>query len=432
MRYIIIGGSAAGISAVEAIRSIDQTSPIELFSSEGTPFYSRVLLSYYIAGVITKEELHFRPLEFFSENKVKAHLGQRVEKVLPESKSIRMEDGREYPFDRLLIATGSSPKILDVPGKDKKGVVVMRNIDHAQEIVNRVEEIKTAVVLGGGLIGLRTGYALSVRGVKVKIIIKSSHVLSQMLDRESAEMIEGTMREHGIDIRTGRDAVEIVGKESVEGILLDDGERINCQLVGIGKGVQPNVDFLSSTPIKINEGIVADESMMTSVTDIYVAGDVAETYDLTTGRTGVNAIWPCAFEQGRVAGLNMAGKKVKYDGSFRMNSLDFYGMPVISMGITRIEGNQFQQVQRKTENTYRKLVLRDGCIVGAILVGQVQKAGILTTLLKKRVNVSDYVPFLMDNKVNFADLLPLMKVNQERFAEVEYRELSQRPLASRV
>jgi len=431
MRYIIIGGSAAGISAVEAIRSIDQTSPIELFSSEGTPFYSRVLLSYYIAGVITKEELHFRPLEFFADNKVKAHLGQRVDKVLPESKSIRMEDGREYPFDRLLIASGSSPKIMEIPGKDKKGVVVMRNIDHAQEIVNRVEEMKTACVLGGGLIGLRTGYALSVRGVKVKIIVKSSHVLSQMLDQESAEMIQGTMRQHGIDIRTGRDAVEIIGRESVEGIILDDGERINCQLVVIGKGVQPNVDFLSSTQIKVNEGIVADEAMMTSVPDIYVAGDVAETYDLTTGRTSVNAIWPCAFEQGRVAGLNMAGEKAKYEGSFRMNSLDFYGLPVISMGITRIDGNGFQQFQKKTENTYRKLVLRDGRIVGAILVGQVQKAGILATLLKKRVNVSDIIPLLMSHRLNFAELLPFTQQNRERFTEVEYRELSQRPLASR-
>ena len=431
MRYVIIGGSAAGISAVEAIRSVDQISSIELFSVEGTPFYSRVLLSYYIAGAITKEELHFRPLEFFSENKVTAHLGQRVERVLPDSKSIRMEDGREYPFDRLLIATGSSPKILDIPGKDKKGVVVMRHIDHAQEIVNRLEQMKTACVLGGGLIGLRTGYALSLRGVKVKIIVKSSHVLSQMLDKESAEMIQGTMRQHGIDIRTGRDAVEIVGKESVEGVILDDGERINCQLIVVGKGVEPNVGFISSTQIKVKEGIVADETMMTNLPGIYVAGDVAETFDLSTGRMGVNAIWPCAFEQGRVAGLNMAGKKVKYDGSFRMNSLDFYGLPVISMGITRIDGNAFQQIQRKTENTYRKLVLRDGCIVGAILVGQVQKAGILTTLLKKRVNVSDYVPFLMGNRINFADLLPLMKGNKERFTEVEYRELSQQPLASR-
>lgn len=432
MRYIIIGGSAAGISAVEAIRSVDRTSPIELFSSEGTPFYSRVLLSYYIAGSITKDELHFRPLEFFSENKVTAHLGQRVEKVLPDSKSIRMEDGREYPFDRLLIATGSSPKILDIPGKAKKGVVVMRNIDHAQEIVNRVEEIKTVCVLGGGLIGLRMGYALSVRGVKVKIIVKSSHVLSQILDRESAEMIQGTMGEHGIDIRTGRDAVEILGKESVEGVILDNGERINCQLIVIGKGVQPNVDFVSSTQIKVNEGIVADETMKTNLADIYVAGDVAETYDLSTGKMGVNAIWPCAFEQGRVAGLNMAGKKAKYGGSFRMNSIDFYGLPVISMGVTRINGSGFQQVQRKTKNTYRKLVLRDGCIVGAILVGEVQKAGIFSTLLKKRINVSDDIPLLMSHRLNFAELLPLIKKNKERFGEIEYRELDQRPLVSRV
>jgi nitrite reductase (NADH) large subunit len=431
MRYIIIGGSAAGISAVEAIRSVDRTSSIELFSSEGTPFYSRVLLSYYIAGAITKEELHFRPLEFFSENKVNAHLGQRVEGVLPEAKSIRMEDGREYPFDRLLIATGSSPKILDIPGKDKKGVVVIRNIDHAQEIVNRLEEIKTACVLGGGLIGLRTGYALSVRGVKVKIIVKSNHVLSQMLDRDAAEMIQGTMREHGIDIRMGRDAVEIVGKESVEGIILDDGERINCQLIVIGKGVQPNMGLISSTQIKVNEGILADDNMGTNLPDIYVAGDVAETYDLTTERMGVNAIWPCAFEQGRVAGLNMTGKKAKYDGSFRMNSLDFYGLPVISMGITRIDGNEFQQFQRKTKNTYRKLVLKDGHIVGAILVGQIQKAGILTTLLKKRMNVSSVIPLLMSDRLNFAELLPFIKQNRDRFTEVEYRELSKGPLASR-
>ncbi len=432
MRYIIIGGSAAGISAIEAIRSVDRTSPIELFSSEGTPFYSRVLLSYYIAGAITRDELHFRPLEFFSDNKVTAHLGQKVERISPDSKMIRTEDGREYPYEKLLIATGSSPKILDVPGKDKKGVVVMRSIDHAQEIVSRIEGIKTACVLGGGLIGLRTGYALSVRGVRVKIIVTSGHILSQMLDRDAAEMIQATMREHGIDIRTGRDGVEIVGKESVEGLILDDGERINCQLIVIGKGVQPNVDLISSTPIKINEGIISDETMRTNLPDIYVAGDVAETRDLSTGRMGVNAIWPCAFEQGRVAGLNMAGRKTKYEGSFRMNSLDFFGLPVISMGITRVNGNGFQQFQRKTKGTYRKIVLKDGCVVGAILVGQVQKAGILTTLLKKRVNVSDYVSFLMDNKVNFADLLPLMKVNHERFTEVEYRELSQRPLASRA
>src|SRR4030042_4803125 len=389
MRYIIIGGSAAGISAVEAIRSVDRTSPIELFSNEGTPFYSRVLLSYYVAGAITKGELHFRPLEFFMENRVTAHLGQRVTPALPDSKNIRMEDGREYPYDKLLIATGSSPKILDIPGKDKKGVIVMRYIEHAQEIVDRLDGIKTACILGGGLIGLRTGYALSLRGVKGKRVVKSRQGLSQMVDRDAAQMVEGTMREHGIDVRPGRDAVEIVGRESVEGILLDNGERISCQLVVIGKGVQPNVGCVSSTKVKVNEGVVADETMRTTVPDIYVAGDVAETYDLSTEKRGMNAIWPCAFEQGRVAGLNMAGRKAQYNGSFRMNSLDFYGLPVISMGGTRPEGGGFGQFQRRTKETYRKLVLKDGRIVGAILGGQVQTAGIIETLLKKKVNVSD-------------------------------------------
>ena len=430
MRYIIVGGSAAGTSAIEAIRSVDRTSPIDLFSNEGTPFYSRVLLSYYIAGTITKEELHFRPLEFFMVNRVTAHLGQRVQTVLANSKTIRTEDGREYPYDKLLLATGSSPKILDVPGKDKKGVIVMRNIEHAQEIIRRLEEIKTVCALGGGLIGLRTGYALSVRGLKVKIIVKSGHVLSQMLDKEAAEMVQGVMLEHGIEIRTGCDAVKIVGKESVEGLILDNGERINCQLIVIGKGVQPNVDFISSTPIKVNEGIIADETMRTNVPDIYVAGDVAETYDISTGKMGINAIWPCAFEQGRIAGLNMAGREARYGGSFRMNSLDFYGLPVISMGVTRPDEDGIQQFQKRTKNTYRKIVLKNGRIVGAILVGQIQKAGILATLLKKKVDVSDYVPFLMSNRINFADLLPLMKENKEKFTEVEYRELSQRPAIS--
>jgi NAD(P)H-nitrite reductase large subunit len=263
--------------------------------------------------------------------------------------------------------------------------------------------------------------------VKVKLIVKSGQVLSQMLDREAAQMVEGTMREHGIDVRTGRDAVEIVGRESVEGILLDNGERITCQLVVIGKGVQPNVDCVSSTKVKVNEGIVADETMRTTVPDIYVAGDVAETYDISTEKMGMNAIWPCAFEQGRVAGLNMAGRKAQYNGSFRMNSLDFYGLPVISMGVTRPEGGGFEQFQRRTKETYRKLVLKDGRIVGAILVGHVQRAGVLTTLLKKKINVSDYVSFLVSDRLNFADLLPLIRKNKEKFTEVEYRELTQRP-----
>jgi len=423
MRYIIIGGSAGGVSAIEAIRSLDRTSQIELFTDEETPLYSRVLLTYYIAGVLSKDEVHFRPVDSFKENNVTPHLGEMVKTVSSDSKSIQAENGKDYKFDKLLIATGSSPKTLDIPGVDKEGVYGMRKMEHAQEIIKRAEKTKVVCILGGGLIGLRDGYALAARGLKIKMIVKSNRVLSQMLDEESSAMVQGRMQEHGIEIRTGRDAVEILGKGSVEGVVLDNGEKIDCQMVIIGKGVQPNVEFISSTGIGVKEAIVADEHMRTSAPDIYVAGDVAETYDISRDRTAVNAIWPCAFEQGRVAGLNMAGQEAKYVGSFRMNSLDIYGLPVISIGLTRPEGDGFQQVTRRTKDTYRKLILRDGRIVGATLVGQVQKAGFLSTLLRKRVDVSDYVALLMSDRLNVADLLPLMRENAEKFTEVEYREL---------
>ncbi|MFX1553430.1 MAG: NAD(P)/FAD-dependent oxidoreductase, partial [Promethearchaeota archaeon] len=356
MRYVIIGGSAAGVSAIEAIRSVDRSSQIELFTDEELPLYSRVLLTYYIAGAISKEELHFRPPEFFKENNVTPHLGKRVKTVSPDSKSIGTEDGKSHGFDKLLIATGSSPKALNIPGVDTEGVCGLRNMEHAQKIISRSDKTDTVCILGGGLIGLRDGYALAARGLKVKMIVKSNRVLSQMLDEESSAMVQKRLQEHGIEIRTGRDAVEILGKGSVEGIMLDNGEKVDCQMVIIGKGVDPNVGLVSSTGIVVKEGIVADENMRTSVPDIYVAGDVAETFDICRGRTSINAIWPCAFEQGRIAGLNMAGQEARYVGSFRMNSLDIYGLPAISLGITRPDGDQLQEVTRRTRDTYRKLV----------------------------------------------------------------------------
>jgi NAD(P)H-nitrite reductase large subunit len=194
-------------------------------------------------------------------------------------------------------------------------------------------------------------------------------------------------------------------------------------MVIIGKGVDPNVGLVSSTRIDVKEGIVADVNMRTNVPDIYVAGDVAETYDISRDRAAINAIWPCAFEQGRIAGLNMAGQVAKYVGSFRMNSLDIYGLPAVSMGVTRPDGDGLQEVKRRTRDTYRKLVLEDGRIVGAIFVGQIQRAGFLSTLLRKRVEVSDYVPYLMSDRFNVADLLPMMRQNAEKFTEIEYREL---------
>jgi NAD(P)H-nitrite reductase large subunit len=171
--------------------------------------------------------------------------------------------------------------------------------------------------------------------------------------------------------------------------------------------------------------------MMTNLPEIYAAGDVTETFDISRDTNWINAIWPCAVEQGRVAGLNMAGHKTLYEGSFRRNSIgNFIGVPAISMGVTHADvctecapGDQFQEIKRKTKDAYRKIILKNGRLIGAILVGQTLKAGILTTLLKKKIDVSNFIPTLMSGSLNFIDLLPLIRRNADRFTETEYKEI---------
>jgi NAD(P)H-nitrite reductase large subunit len=171
--------------------------------------------------------------------------------------------------------------------------------------------------------------------------------------------------------------------------------------------------------------------MMTRIPDIYAAGDVAETYDIARDTGFVNAIWPCAFEQGHIAGLNMAGQKTEYAGSYRKNSIgNFIGIPAISMGVTHADActtcgpeDELREIKRRTKETYRKLILRNGRIIGAIFVGQTQKAGLISILLKKKIDVAEFIPLLMSSSLNFIDLLPLLRRNGDKFVEPEYKEL---------
>jgi NAD(P)H-nitrite reductase large subunit len=198
-------------------------------------------------------------------------------------------------------------------------------------------------------------------------------------------------------------------------------------------GVKPATELADHAGIELGAmgGVKVSERLMTSVRDIYAAGDVAETYDIARGRRFLNAIWPCAFEQGRVAGLNMGGRRTVYAGSYRRNSIgNFIGTPAISMGVTRADdhverkdGDEIAEIQRRTKETYRKLILRNGRVIGAILVGSTQKAGLFSMLLQRQVDVTEFVPTLMSNSLNYLDILPLIRRNADRFMEPEYKEL---------
>ncbi|MBU1887904.1 MAG: FAD-dependent oxidoreductase [Candidatus Omnitrophica bacterium] len=424
MRYAIIGSSAAGISAVEAIRSKDKEAAITVISDEKTPLYSRCLISYLLAGTIDKDKIWIRPDSFFKENKVEAILGVRAEKIDTENKEVRLENREKIRFDRLLIATGSSPKLEDIPGKDKKRVFPLRTLGHAVEIQSVLDKVKTVAVLGGGLIGLRAAYALKSRGKDVSVFVRSPQILSQIIDKESAGIMQRHIEKKGIKIFTGRSAKEIKGKDSVEGLVLDNGSNIDCQLVVVGKGVSPNIETAKDAGIKTNWGIVVDQFLKTSDDNIFAAGDVSESYDIALEEKTINAIWPVACEQGRAAGLNMSGENQVYDGTLAMNSIEFFGLPVISIGITRPKKDIYKEIVRKNldKSIYKKIVLRDNIIAGAVFVNAIEQIGVIGALIKNKVNIKDVEDIVLEDYFDYGKIVNIIKDSKGAFKQKEFTE----------
>jgi NAD(P)H-nitrite reductase large subunit len=422
MRYVIIGGSAAGVAAAETLRKHSKDAEITVISDEAFPLYSRCLLTYLIAGSIDEDKLYFKDKDFYKENNIKTHLGEKAVSINAGKKEVSLEKGSKISYDKLLIATGASAKSVDVAGVDKKGVFTVRNIDDARAILAMMDNVKEIAVLGGGLIGLRDAYALRQRKKEVAVVVKSPQVLSQMVDKEAAEIIAGVLQKNGVKIMTGVAAKEILGKESVEGITLDNGSKLNCQMIIIGKGVKANTELASSCGLKVEDGIVVDEHLRTSDKDIFAAGDCAQTLDIARGEQRINALWPCAVEQGEAAALNMLGKRTVYDGSLSMNSVDFFGLPSISMGITKPKEAGYEIISKTANNLYKKFVLKGNRIVGMVLVGDIKPAGIVSALIKNKIDVSSIKDLLLDDNFDYAKVMPLVKQFPDKFKQEEYQD----------
>lgn len=424
MHYAIIGGSAAGLSAIESIREIDKKSKITLISDETFSLYSRCLLSYFLAGTINEGNLYFKKRDFFKINKVDELLGVRVQQIDPKAKALRTKDKKKIEFDKLLIATGSRSKMLGVSGVEKQGVFGLRTIKDAKGIEAMLKKTRTAIILGGGLIGLRAAYALNARGIITKVVVKSPQILSQILDKRAADMMQARVEQKGITVMKGLAAKEILGEDTVKGIMLDDGSSLDCDLVIIGKGVEANIELAKDAKINTRWGIIVDDYLQTSAKDAFAAGDVAETKDITSGEAALNAIWPSAVEQGKIAGKNMAGEKQKYDGSMAMNSIEFFGLPVISMGITRPKTNDYEELSVINEKkaVYKKVVLKDGIIRGFIAMGKIENSGVYNALIKHRINVLGIKDALLNENFDYAKAMPLIKENKEKFNKEEFKD----------
>jgi len=409
-QIVIIGDSAAGVAAVEAIRKRDKESKITVLSDEDFPSYCRCVISDYLFGKVKQEQLVYRSNEFFSENNVELILNKKVIKVDPKKNCITAEDKSKFNYDYLILANGASPKFPDIKGKNKKGVFGFRTIKDTKEILDLAQIADTACVLGGGLIGLKAAYGLKKRGLDVKVIIKSKQVLSQVLDEQAATLFGKRLEENGIQIMTGLGVEEILGNGDVKAIKLDSGKVIGCQITIIAKGVAPNINLIKDTNIKTNEGIAVDEYMHTNVGNISAAGDVVETLDVATGQSTVNALWPNAVEQGKIAGNNLVGEKSAYEGSIGMNSVEFFDLPMVSMGVYKQKDiHQVLVKSRPAENIYRKLVIENNRLVGAILVGKINQAGVFLRLIRDRIDVSHIRDSILNDNFSYPTIKDLIK-----------------------
>ena len=404
-KYLITGNSAGGIGAAEAIREADSAGSLTIISEEPYPAYSRPLISEYLTGACTLDEMLFRPADFYSRNNVIYLPGRKVNGLGLESHTAELEDGKRIVWEKLLLATGGAPIVPRMEGNGKRGVFTFTALDDAKAIDEFLDNADRAVVIGGGLIGISATEALVKRGIEATVIEMKERILNTILDEQASSIAEETLEQAGVRIITGHTVAEIIGGETVEGVVLDDGESIPCNLVVVAIGVSPRTELVQDTEIKVNRGIVVDNYMETSEPGIYSCGDAAEAYDFVYGTNRLTPIWPNAYIGGRTAGYNMAGIKTDYPGGTAMNSLNYFGLDIASAGmVAPLNEDGCEVLSRRANGTYRKVILKDDRIAGMVCVKDIEKSGIIFGLMRDRVNVGGFKQNLMADDFGLVSL----------------------------
>lgn len=395
MKYVIIGNGIASIGAIEGIRKVDTDNEILVIGAEESPAYGRPLISYLLAGKITPDRLALRPQEFYEKSNVTLKLGTRVESINSVTKSVRTDAGESIEYENLLIATGGNPFAPPIPGAGGEDVYNFTNLAHAQTLISKAKDIKRAVVIGGGLIGLKAGESLFDRGVDVTILELSPRILSPAFDENAASLASTRLAEVGLNVRCGVSAKEIQrdGNGQLKGVHLTDGDFLQTDVVVIAIGVVPNYDLAKDAGISVDRGIQVDDHMRASAEGVFAAGDVAQAKDLLFGDDRVIPIWTNAYNQGFCAGKNMAGTEIEFKGSLSMNSISFYGLPTISVGTVNPPENdstyEIATALDEKKKSYRKLVFQNDHLVGYVLVGDIDMAGMYTAFVKFQMLVPE-------------------------------------------
>ncbi|MFQ6128146.1 MAG: NAD(P)/FAD-dependent oxidoreductase [Thermoplasmata archaeon] len=397
MRHVIVGCGAAGVSAAQAIRKHDAKSTIVMIAKQKQLPYSLCSLPAVLAGEIESSKIVRFPRNYFDDLDVDLRLETEVTKILPSDERV-IADGRRLKYDKLLISIGSLPLVPPIDGIDKRGVFTLMSLEDCRRILRYVKKgARRMIVIGAGFIGIEAAIALRKRGLDVTVVEMLDSVLPRMLDPDIGGRVQKILENEGIRFHLGSQVTRITGGNRVEGVEIGK-VNLACEMVIMGIGVRPNIELLAGSGIRKNMGILVRETMRTSRRDIYAAGDVTESFDPLRGRRMVNAIWPNAVMQGRVAGENMVGVESHFSGSFTVNIIDIFGTSALSMGMASFEDKNLREVRFETNRAVKKILLRDGKLAGMQFVGTLRNTGYMMSLMQKGEDISKYEDEILEDR----------------------------------
>ena len=424
MQYLILGNSAAAIAAVDAIRSIDEEGAITMVSPEDCLAYGTPLISYVLEGKTTVENAALRDERWYVENGVNRVFGAGKAAVTLDAsaKVVTLEDGTQLPYDKLLVATGSTPSQPRVEGlpesapnsftfntmSDAIGIMDYLHDDLAAKFAAG-EEVNV-IISGSGLIGAKAAEGICEHVTTTYLVGHAQRVLRKLLDEEASPLLEALMEQNGIVNVPGTVIVSVECDEAgkVVRATLDDGRVLPCDILITAIGVRPNVGVLASAGAEVTRGAVVDEHLRTSLPDVYAAGDVANTHNTLLGEDVPLALWPTASDQGHVAGRHMAGDaEATFNGTFARNAVGFFGqMNILGCGIINPapDAPDIESVVSVEGSRYSKFNVRDGKLVGYLLMNRPEAAGIYTTIIKKGIPLAELPDDIFERTPEMRDL----------------------------
>ena len=372
MRYVIVGGGVAGIHCIEGIRSLDREGEIVLISEEERSNYGRPLISYYLEGATDLAHISYRGEDFYARNAVRALHSVRAEHLDPQKKQLTLSDGERLSYDKLCVCTGAAPFVPDFKGLESvENKFTFMTLGDAQALKQAVSPESRVLIVGAGLIGLKAAEGLYGRVKDVTVCDLAPHVLSSVLRPESAALVEDHLRSKGIRLLMGDSVQQFNGHSAI----LNSGLTVEFEVLVLAVGVRSNAALIREAGGQVERGILTDRQLATSLPDVYAAGDCVGPY----------LILPQAARQGRCAGINMAGGDAVMEQGIPMNSLGLLGMHVMSAG--SYEG---EEITEKTETGLRQFFVKDGLLVGFILVGGVERAGVYTSLIREKRPIDSF------------------------------------------